>query len=157
MSSCGRGSQIRSWNGLGIPVRLDVIVGVVVVLALAAGCGERRDDVLAQLLEDPMARTSQPNATLINADDIPARKGGLIFGKPAYTTVVRSFAPQRQSVAKLHQQLVASAKASGWEFPQGPNSSEGAKQFAFGRATIEIDINPYVSPERVSVVLRPAR
>jgi hypothetical protein len=139
-------------------LRLDVIVGgLVVVLVLAAGCSEPQDDVLVQLLEDPMASRSQPNARLINADDIPASNGGLIFGKPTYTTVLRSFAPDHQSVAQLHQQLVASAKASGWDFPQEANSREGTKQFAFGPASIAIDINPYVSPERVSVVLKPVR
>lgn len=128
-----------------------------IVIALTAGCSEGgKDDVLAQLLEDPMASRSYPDARLTTADDISARRGGLIFSKPRYTKVVRSFAPQGQSVERLHQRLLASAKASGWRFQHGPNSSEGTKQFSFGQATISVDVNPYVSPLQVSVVLEPA-
>jgi hypothetical protein len=124
---------------------------------MAAGCGEGgKDAALAQLLEDPMASRSQPHARLMTADDVHASKGGLIFSKPRYTKVLRSFAPQGQSATGLHQQLLASAKASGWHIQPGPNST-GTKQFAFGQATISIDVNLYVSPEQVTVVLEPAR
>lgn len=103
-----------------------------------------------------MASRSQPDATLTTADDIAASKAGLIFGKPRYTKVLRSFAPQGQSAASLHQQLVAAAMASGWRIPQTPESREEPKQFAFGQAVMSIGVNRYVSPAQASVVLEPA-
>jgi hypothetical protein len=134
-----------------------IALGLLAILATAAGCGQDgKDAVLAQLLEDPMASRSQPQARLVTADDVPASKGGLIFSKPRYTKVLRSFAPQGQSATGLHQQLLASAKASGWRIQPGPDS-RGTKQFAFGQATISIDVNPYVSPLQVSVVLEPTK
>jgi hypothetical protein len=139
-------------------VRLSTVaLGLLAVLAMAVGCGQDgKDEVLAQLVEDPMASRSQPHARLITADDVHASRGGLIFSKPRYTKVLRAFAPQGQSATDLHQQLLASAIASGWRIEPGPNGT-GTKQFAFGQAMISIDVNRYVSPVQVTVVLEPAR
>jgi hypothetical protein len=136
--------------------RVMLLLGAVVMAACLAGCRQAGGDaVLAELVKDPMASRSQPGAALTTTDDIPKSNGGLIFKKPRATQVLRAFAPQGQSAEDLYGQLVASAQAGGWRLQQKPNSSQGTKQFSFGEATIHIDVNPYVSPVQVSVVLEP--
>ena len=138
---------------------LIVLVGFVLASGLAVALihwAGGRDQVLAELLGDPMASRSQPGTSLITADDITTSRRGVIFNKPRSTQVLRSFAPRGQSAAKLYQQLAASAEASGWRLQRSPNGSQGTKRFSFGTATISLGINTLVSPTQVAVVLEPA-
>jgi hypothetical protein len=133
-----------------------LLLGVVMSAGLITGCNGGQDPVLTELLRDPMAGRSQPNATLAAAEDMPHSKGGLIFNKPQPTKVLRSFAPQNQSAQQLYRRLVTTAKAHGWRLDSLPSGTAGTKEFSFGNATISITTNTYVSPTQVVVVLERA-